>query len=83
MTSTIGPPRDDDLEERAGEAERRLLLTLDVLAQRRRHIRASFQRARETVESGVAFFSMIALASVAMLGVFFLTRRRAPRWRRR
>ena len=74
MTTAIGPPRDGDPEERASEAERRLLLTLDVLADRRRNIRARLHRARTRLESGAAFLSMFLLVSVAMFGMLALTR---------
>ena len=84
MTTALGPPRHDELEGRASEAERRLLLTLDVLAERRRNLRASLHRAREKLESGAAVLSMLLLG-VAMLGVLSLMRSRGSRsrWRRR
>jgi hypothetical protein len=82
MTAALGPPRPDDLEGRASEAERRLLVTLDVLAARRRKLRASIHRAREKIESGAAILSMFVLVSIAMLGVLSLTRRSRSRWRR-
>ncbi len=82
MTTALGPPRGGNLERRANEAERRLLLTLDLLADRRRQLRANIRVAREKLQSGAAFFSMLFMVSVAMVGLFSLTRRRRPRWRR-
>ena len=74
MTTAIGPPRNGDPERRANEAERRLLLTLDVLAERRRNLSARLHRAREKLESGAAVLSMFLLVSVAMFGLLALTR---------
>jgi hypothetical protein len=84
MTTALGPPRNHELEGRAHEAERRLLLTLDVLAERRRNLRATLHRARAKLESGAVILS-IFLASVAVLGILSLTRRThgvRSRWRR-
>jgi hypothetical protein len=80
MTTALGPPSHDDLEGRASEAERRLLVTLDILAERRRRLRASLRQARTKLESGAAILSMFLLVGVAMLGVLSLKRR--SRWRR-
>jgi hypothetical protein len=84
MTTALGPPRDEDLEGRANEAKRRLLSTLDVLAERRHVIRANLHRARERLESGAATLSMVFLVGVALLGLLTLTRLTlGPRRRRR
>ena len=77
MTTAIDR-RWDDLAGRADEAERRLLLTLDVLADRRRHLRVVLTRARERIEAGVLVVSMFVLVGVAMFGFLSLTRRPRP-----
>lgn len=84
MITAIEPERTDDLVGQADEAERRLLLTLDVLAERRRHFREVVFRARETLESGALLFTMLLVVGVGMIGVLALVRRpRLPRIFRR
>jgi len=81
MTTALGPPRDQDLEGRANEAERRLLITLDVLAERRRKLRTTLRRARTKLESGVVIVSMLLVASVLLGMLSFRRRARGARSR--
>jgi hypothetical protein len=74
MTTAIEPARTEELEMRADMAERSLLRTLDVLAERRRHVSALVSRARARIQSGAVILSAL-LVGVAVLGVVSLTRR--------
>jgi hypothetical protein len=69
------PERTVDLEGQADEAKRGLLLTLDILAERRQNLRVLLSRTRSRLEAGALILSMLFLGA-AMIGVLSLTRRR-------
>lgn len=78
MTTSDEPRRADELERRANDAERLLLRTLDVLAERRRHVGAMIYRARTSLESGA-----LAASAALALGALVLFRRPRARLTRR
>ena len=69
MTFSIEPREKNDLEGRAHDAERNLIRTLDVLAERRRQLRDALSRVRATLKSGALTVSVfLALGATRLLG---------------
>ena len=68
---TTPGPQTDALEAQASAAEYRLLLTLDALAEKRRHLTETLHAARETLHSVKIIMLAVGAVSIAtMLTVF-------------
>lgn len=69
MTFSIERADKNDLENKAHDAERNLIRTLDALAERRRQLRDALFRVRATLKSGALTVSVfLALGATRMLG---------------